>query len=55
MTEAREEAGELRGDDDDGGPEHASRMVVFRWFNLGLSPSDTARHFLGLNEMSWVK
>ena len=37
------------------GPEHASRMVMFRMFYLGLSPYDTARHFLGLSEMSWVK
>ena len=37
------------------GPEHASRMVMFRLFYLGLSPYDTARHFLGLSEMSWVK
>jgi hypothetical protein len=38
-----------------GGPEHASRMVMFRMFYLGLSPHDTARHFLGIGEMSWVK
>jgi len=37
------------------GPEQASRMVMFRLFYLGLSPYDTARHFLGLSEMSWVK
>ena len=37
------------------GPERASRMVMFRMFYLGLSPYDTARHFLGLSEMSWVK
>src|ERR1051326_1501080 len=37
------------------GPEHASRMVMFRLFYLGLSPYDAARHFLGLTEMSWVK
>jgi len=37
------------------GREHASRMVMFRMFYLGLSPYDTARHFLGLSEMSWVK
>jgi hypothetical protein len=37
------------------GPEHASRMVMFRLFYLGLSPYDAARHFLGLSEMSWVK
>jgi hypothetical protein len=30
-------------------------MVMFRRFCLGLSPYDTARHFLGLSEMSWVK
>ena len=37
------------------GPECASRMVMFRLFYLGLSPYDTARHFLGLSEISWVK
>jgi hypothetical protein len=37
------------------GPEHASRMVMFRMFYLGLSPYDTTRHFLGLSEMSWTK
>jgi hypothetical protein len=26
------------------GPEHASRMVMFRMFYLGLSPYDTARN-----------
>ena len=37
------------------GPECASRMGMFRLFYLGLSPYDTARHFLGLSEASWVK
>ena len=37
------------------GPEHASRMVMFRLFYLGLAPYERARHFLGLSEMSWVK
>ena len=37
------------------GPERASRMVMFRMFYLGLAPYETARHFLGLSEMSWVK
>jgi len=30
-------------------------MVMFRMFYLGLSPHDSARHFLGISEMSWVK
>jgi hypothetical protein len=36
------------------GPERASRMVMFRTYYLGLAPYNTARHFLGLSEMSWV-
>jgi len=36
------------------GPERASRMVMFRLYYLGLAPYDTARHFLGLSERSWV-
>ena len=35
-------------------PEHASRMVLFRLYYLGLAPYDNARHFLGLSEQSWV-
>jgi hypothetical protein len=30
-------------------------MVMFRLVYLGLSQYDTARYFLGLSEMSWVK
>jgi hypothetical protein len=37
-----------------GGPERASRMVMFRTYYLGLAPYDKARHFLGLSERSWV-
>jgi hypothetical protein len=36
------------------GPDWASRMVLFRVYYLGLAPYDTARHFLGLSERSWV-
>lgn len=36
-------------------PELASRMVMFRMFYLGMAPYETARHFLGLTEMSWSK
>lgn len=36
------------------GPDHASRMVLFRLYYLGLAPYDKARHFLGLSERSWV-
>ena len=36
-------------------PEFASRMVMFRLFYLGLTPYDSARHFLGLSELSWSK
>jgi hypothetical protein len=36
------------------GPEWASRMVMFRLYYLGLVPYETARHFLGLSEHSWV-
>jgi hypothetical protein len=36
------------------GPERASRMVMFRMFYLGLAPYESARHFLGLSEQSWV-
>jgi len=32
----------------------ASRMVLFRTYYLGLAPYDTARHFIGLSERSWV-
>jgi hypothetical protein len=35
------------------GPEHASRMVLFRTFYLGLAPYENARHFLGLTELAW--
>ena len=35
--------------------EFASRMVMFRLFYLGLTPYDSARHFLGLSELSWSK
>ena len=35
-------------------PDHASRMVLFRLYYLGLVPYDRARHFLGLSEHSWV-
>jgi len=36
------------------GPDWASRMVLFRLYYLGLAPYETARHFLGLSEPSWV-
>ena len=36
-------------------PEFASRMVMFRLFYLGLAPYDSARHFLGLTELTWSK
>ena len=36
------------------GPDWASRMVLFRLYYLGLAPYETARHFLGLSEHSWV-
>ncbi|GAC1671175.1 MAG: hypothetical protein PVS2B2_02370 [Candidatus Acidiferrum sp.] len=36
------------------GPERASRMVMFRTYYLGLAPYETAQHFLGLSERSWV-
>ncbi|HEU0369025.1 MAG TPA: hypothetical protein VFR42_07445, partial [Candidatus Acidoferrum sp.] len=35
--------------------EFASRMVMFRLFYLGLTAYDSARHFLGLSELSWSK
>src|SRR5437588_11186701 len=37
-----------------GGPDWASRMVLFRLYYLGLAPYETARPFLGLSEPSWV-
>ena len=36
------------------GPDWASRMVMFRLYYLGLASYETARHFLGLSEHSWV-
>jgi hypothetical protein len=36
-------------------PEYASRMVMFRLFYLALTPYDSARHFLGLTELTWSK
>ena len=36
------------------GPDRASRMVMFRLYYLGLAPYDTARHFMGLSERTWV-
>lgn len=36
-------------------PDLASRMVMFRLFYLGLTPYDSARHFLGLTEWTWSK
>ena len=35
-------------------PSTASRLVMFRLYYLGLAPYETARHFLGLSEHSWV-
>jgi len=35
-------------------PSWASRMVLFRPYYLGLAPYETARHFIGLSERSWV-
>jgi hypothetical protein len=32
----------------------ASHMVLFRTYYLGLAPYDTARHFVGLSERSWL-
>ena len=32
----------------------ASRMILFRTYYLGLAPYDTARHFIGLSERSWL-
>jgi hypothetical protein len=37
-----------------GGPETASRMVLFRLYYLGLAPYEKARHFLGLSEQGWM-
>jgi hypothetical protein len=37
-----------------GGPERASRMVMFRIYYLGLAEYDKAREFLGLSERGWV-
>ena len=37
------------------GPEFASRMVMFRVYYLGLAPYESARHFLGLSERSWLQ
>jgi hypothetical protein len=37
------------------GPERASRMVMFRLYYLGLAPYESARHFMGISEMNWVK
>jgi hypothetical protein len=37
-----------------GGPDWASRMVMFRMYYLGLAPYENTRHFLGLSEHSWV-
>jgi hypothetical protein len=36
------------------GPDHASRMVLFRLYYLGLMPYERTRHFLGLSEPNWV-
>jgi hypothetical protein len=36
-------------------PEFASHMVMLRLFYLGLTPYDSARHFLGLSEMGLVQ
>jgi hypothetical protein len=36
------------------GPQHASRMVMFRLYYLGLADYSRARHLLGLSEHSWV-
>ncbi len=35
-------------------PQSASRLVMFRMYYLSLAPYETARHFLGLSEHSWV-
>ena len=35
-------------------PDHASRMVLFRLYYLGLAPYENTRHYLGLSEHSWV-
>lgn len=37
------------------GPEHASRMLLFRLYYLGMMPYDRARNFLGISEMNWVQ
>jgi hypothetical protein len=29
-------------------------MILFRTYYLGLAPYDTARHFIGLSERSWL-
>jgi hypothetical protein len=36
------------------GPEHASRMAMFRVFYLGLAPYEQAKEFLGLTERGWL-
>lgn len=36
------------------GLDWASRLVLFRTYYLGLAPYETARHFMGLSERSWL-
>lgn len=35
------------------GPEHASRLILFRVYHLGLAPYENARYFLGISEKTW--
>ena len=36
------------------GQDHASRLLLFRLYYIGLMPYERTRHFLGLSEMNWV-
>jgi hypothetical protein len=37
------------------GPDHASRLLLFRLYYLGMMPYERARHFLGVSETNWVQ
>ena len=37
------------------GPDHASRLLLFRLYYLGMMPYERARNFLGISEMNWVQ
>ena len=37
------------------GPEHASRLILFRVYHLGLAPYDEARRSMGVGEKTWAQ